>query len=234
MGEKLFIYRYRDKKGNVRRRTNVSLKWTFLSIIIFFIILALVPILKKKKEVEKSKVIFELPGKNVLIKKVPLPETMSTPEVEKGKVSKKVEKPPVSSREKQLDEFYKKSGSVVKADKKTIGSEKVPKTSMQQKKTGPVPATASVQKSKGKIGGETVYIVQVGAFKQEKNALKLMEKLKRKGYKVFLSPEKHGELGLMYHVGLDPVKNRSKAISLKEKLLKEEGISGAYIKTEKR
>ena len=240
MGDKLFIYRYRDKGTGVRSKRNVSLKWTFLSIIIFFIILALVPMFKRKKETKDQRVIYEVPGKNVLIKKVPLPETMTPgePDATHGKAEKKSGK---VSREERLDKLYGK-GKSGSDRKETSTSTVVPSTSQfrhtsvrssQQKETSsPVPAAEKV--GKAAKGESTQYIVQVGAFRKEKNALELMARLRKKGYRVFLSPVKHGKLGLMYHVSLDPVSKRSDALLLKEKLSKEEGIQGAYIKKEKR
>ncbi len=238
MGEKLFIYRYKEKPTGGRSRKNASLKWTFLSIIIFFIILALVPVFKKKKEVEKGKVLFEVPGKNVLIKKVPLPETMTPSGTTTEKSSKRARDSGITSREKKLDALYtnSKTGksktvksdhglpvvSVRKAGKSTYGKE----AGASKSTAGSTRVVHSAKK--------TLYVVQVGAFRNEKNALKLVAKLRKKGYRVFLSPEKHGEIGLMYHVGLDPVENRSEAARLKEKLAKEEGIRGAYIRVERR
>ncbi len=227
MGEKLFIYRYKNKSPGIREKKSGALKWTFLSIILFFIVLALLPIFKKKKEPEKSKVIFDLPGKNVLIKKVPLPATMSS--APKSKKTATTSRPAITTpREKKLNELYGKK-------KKLSASEPVKKTSVaklkdKQATTGQVFQT---HKSSAKKE-ELVYVVQVGAFKKEKNALLLMDKLKKKGYRVFLTARKHGDLGVMYHVALDPVKKRSEALQLKEKLIKEEGIGGAYIKKEKR
>ncbi len=240
MGEKLFIYRYKDKRTGVRSGRNVSLKWTFLSIIIFFIILALVPMFKKKEETKKQRVLYEVPGKNVLIKKVPLPETMTpgVPEAARGKAEKNSE---TVSREKRLDKLYGKGKS--KSDRKENITNTVIPSSSPVVNTGVISSkrkeTRSSESAAEKVGtsakGEnTVYVVQVGAFRKEKNALELMARLKKKGYKVFLSPVKHGKLGLMYHVSLDPVSKRSEALAIKEKLSKEEGIEGAYIKKEKR
>ncbi len=239
MSEKFFIYRYKDKGKRVGTSRNTSLKWTFLSIIIFFIILALVPIFKKKKRVEKAKVLYEVPGKNVLIKKVPLPETMrALPKAGKN-LGKPAKFPSEASRKEKLDELYKKQESKNVEKPSTVKSKSVsPKRSAAEKSALPAKSVELKSPSRAmpahEVNKETVYIVQVGAFKNEKNALKLMSRLKKKGFKVFLSPEKHGELGLMYHVSLDPIKSRAKAVKLKEKLLKEEGIGGTYIKTETR
>lgn len=234
MGEKLFIYRYKNKNPNIRERKGGALKWTFLSIILFFIVLALLPVFKKKKEPEKNRVVFELPGKNVLIKKVPLPETMLSRSKGGKKGSGAFNEPVTTSREKRLKELYgkptkpAKNRSIEKRSNDKVGDKHVSFSQVSPSESKSRQIVPSRKKS------ELVYVVQVGAFKKEKNALALMEKLKKKGYQVFLTPQRREGLGLMYRVALDPVKSRSEAEKLKEKLVKEEGLGGAYIKSEKR
>ncbi len=235
MGEKLFIYRYKSKQGMKRSRRNVSLRWTFLSIVIFFTVLALFPFLNRTRQ-KKSQIIYEVPGKNVLIKKVPLPATMRNKTF------------PSLRNRGQMQHLQKEEGAQIKPETrsakgsgKTSGKKKTAREAqgkatvstlrVEKIKTG---ASEKLSGKKSVETGKTVYIVQVGAFKEEKNALNLMGRLRKKGYKVFLSPEKHPSLGIVYRVNLDPVSDLVKARALKVKLLKEEAVSSIFIKTEKR
>ena len=192
------------------------MKWTFLSILIFFAVLAILPLLFKKN-LRKPRVLLEPPGKNVLVKKVPFPSNGYT----------------VSSKERKK-EFRKHEYPAKKSSNKpqtTPKKQALPPDRSGQLKTQSKSSLIKRTEQEFKRGAQKIFVVQVGAFKKEKNALALMERLNKKGYKVFLSPQKHPALGVVYHVCLDPVKSQVEAQKLIKKLSESEGMKNIFVKT---
>ncbi len=69
------------------------------------------------------------------------------------------------------------------------------------------------------------WVVQVGSFSQEQNALKLRDRLRGKGFKTFVEPA-GAQDGTSYRVRVGPAADRPHAEALKEKLLHEENLDG--------
>ncbi len=73
--------------------------------------------------------------------------------------------------------------------------------------------------------GSMVYGVQVGSFREQKNALALKKRLESKGYQVLVKPMNHETLGLLHVVQLKPVSDLSRASTLVEQIKMEENVT---------
>ncbi len=69
------------------------------------------------------------------------------------------------------------------------------------------------------------YGVQVGSFREEKNALAMKKSLEDRGYEVVVKPMNHETLGLLHVVQLKPVSDLSRASTLVEQIKVEENVS---------
>lgn len=68
------------------------------------------------------------------------------------------------------------------------------------------------------------YTIQVGAFKHQNNADELFEKLKQKGYEVFVALVRIGK-NLLYKVQVDHFKNKKEAVQFAKKFQQKENLS---------
>ena len=72
------------------------------------------------------------------------------------------------------------------------------------------------------------WIVQVGSFGSEPNALALRDKLRGKGYAAFVETVRLGDRRVL-RVGVGPQMSKSKSESLRDKLESEMGLSGLVV-----
>lgn len=91
-------------------------------------------------------------------------------------------------------------------------------------------AAAENQAKKPAPGGKQSYTIQVGSFKDKKNAEELQQHLQKRGYAVSLKPTPHPKLGEIYVVLLQPVDNMSKASTLVEQIRHEEKVKPIILK----
>lgn len=78
--------------------------------------------------------------------------------------------------------------------------------------------------------GKVAYAVQVGSFKEKKNAEAMQENLKKRGYTVTLRTDVHPKLGRIYVVQLQAVDDLGKASTLMEQIKHEEKVKPVIIK----
>jgi DedD protein len=74
------------------------------------------------------------------------------------------------------------------------------------------------------------WVVQVGSFSQEANALALRDSLRAKGFAVFVE-RLSGAQGMAWRVRVGPEVERGRAESLRDRLQREQGIKGAMVQT---
>ena len=72
------------------------------------------------------------------------------------------------------------------------------------------------------------WIVQVGSFSSEPNALALRDKLRKKGYTAFVETV-HLDGRHVVRVGVGPQMSKSKTEELRDKLKSEMGLSGLVV-----
>ncbi len=78
--------------------------------------------------------------------------------------------------------------------------------------------------SRPPAAGKTLYAVQVGSFKEKKNAEDMQRNLQKKGYSVIITPSVHPQLGQLYVVQLQPVEDIGKASTLMEQIRQEQSV----------
>lgn len=111
-----------------------------------------------------------------------------------------------------------------KTIEKTI-EKPVDKTSRQgQNETAAKPAVGS---------GKVAYCVQVGSFRDKRNAEVMQQNLQKRGYSVNLTEKVHPKLGQIYVVQLQAVDDMSKASTLVEQIKHEEKVRPVILKTPK-
>jgi hypothetical protein len=93
----------------------------------------------------------------------------------------------------------------------------------------PPPPLAAPDKKPAAASGQQ-YIVQVGCFKDSKNAEELQQKLQRLGYPVVAKSQVHPSLGKLHVLQLLPVSDGVEAAKLMEKLKKEAKVEPILIK----
>ncbi len=79
-------------------------------------------------------------------------------------------------------------------------------------------------------GKQTVYCVQVGAFKNKNDALRLRKKLKKRGYDAFVNFSDQGKKGIWHRVRIGQFQKKQAAEKLAKILLKKEKIKGLVLK----
>ncbi|MCE5241946.1 MAG: SPOR domain-containing protein [Desulfobacteraceae bacterium] len=83
---------------------------------------------------------------------------------------------------------------------------------------------------KHSASGKQMYCVQVGSFKDRKNADEMKGALARRGYTVTVSPSVHPKLGQLYVVTLKPVDNMGTASTQVEQIKHEEKVKPIILK----
>ena len=99
------------------------------------------------------------------------------------------------------------------------------KTSRKEEETG----AAKTAPASGKVA----YAVQVGSFKEKKNAEAMQENLKKRGYSAILRTDVHPKLGQIYVIQLQAVDDLGKASTLVEQIKHEEKVKPVIIKAPK-
>lgn len=129
----------------------------------------------------------------------PVPSEPTKPQAAKADVEKKTPE---------------KKPAVANTDKKT-----------QAKKVEPTPPPVETKKEKPIVSG---WVVQLGSFSVQKNALNLRDKLRKNGHASFVEEfKRNGKTS--YRVRVGPELNRELAIELKKKLKAETKIDGFVI-----
>ena len=77
--------------------------------------------------------------------------------------------------------------------------------------------------------GMTAWVVQVGSFSSKENAEKLNKKLREKGYRSFVQPDKTGSGNTVYKVRVGPEILRSDANKLKQRLQEKMSLTGLLL-----
>ena len=95
----------------------------------------------------------------------------------------------------------------------------------QAKKVEPTPPPVEAKKEKPIVSG---WVVQLGSFSVQKNALNLRDKLRKNGHASFVEEFKRNDK-TSYRVRVGPELNRDLAIELKKKLKAETKIDGFVI-----
>lgn len=105
----------------------------------------------------------------------------------------------------------------------------------QSRPTSTVPGAATGQNippelMKHSASGKQMYCVQVGSFKDRKNADDMKGALARRGYSVNVTPSVHPKLGQLYVVTLKPVDNMGTASTQVEQIKHEERVKPIILK----
>ena len=79
-------------------------------------------------------------------------------------------------------------------------------------------------------GKQTVYCVQVGAFKKKSDALRLRKRLKNRGYDAFINFSDQGKKGSWHRVRIGQFQKKQSAEKLAKVLLKKEKMEGLVLK----
>ncbi len=79
-------------------------------------------------------------------------------------------------------------------------------------------------------GKQTVYCVQVGAFKKKSDAYRLRDRLKKRGYDAFVSFSDLGKKGSWHRVRIGQFQRKQSAEKLAKILLKKEKLEGLVLK----
>ncbi len=75
----------------------------------------------------------------------------------------------------------------------------------------------------------STFVVQVGAFHEKENAVKLFKTLHEQGYPVVLRPITHSKNGELYLVHLEPMSDKSEAVKWSEQLKSKSSLSSQLI-----
>ena len=94
--------------------------------------------------------------------------------------------------------------------------------------TPPTPVPPGAMKPP--VSGKLLFCVQVGSFKDRKNADDLKVALSKKGYDVTVTSSVHPKLGQLYVVTLKPVDNMGKASTQVEQIKHEEKVKPIILK----
>ncbi len=79
-------------------------------------------------------------------------------------------------------------------------------------------------------GKQTVYCVQVGAFKKKSDADRLRKRLNKKGYDAFINFSDQGKKGSWHRVRIGQFQKKQSAEKLAKVLLKKEKLKGLVLK----
>jgi cell division septation protein DedD len=85
-------------------------------------------------------------------------------------------------------------------------------------------APAAHAPQKPAAAGAQQYVVQVGCFKDAKNADELQKKLQKMGYPVVAKSQQHPSLGMLHVLQLVPVSDGAEAAKLMERVKKEASV----------
>jgi cell division septation protein DedD len=124
--------------------------------------------------------------------------------------TEKKEEPAIQSQTKQPPSQAKS------VTEKVVPSEKKEKVKKETKKKTP-----RIQKSP-----ETIFTVQVGAFKNPTYAKSFKTMLSKKGYTTYITTSKSTKEGKLHTVRIGKFTDRKKAESLSEEIKKTEGLQG--------
>lgn len=112
---------------------------------------------------------------------------------------------------------------IVTATKEEMATLKVAKSDKSSTKT-----TEKQQADKKAERFKTRWVVQVGSFGKEKNALSLRDQLRKKGYTTFVESI-DGKRGKIYRVRVGPELTMASAEKLKEQLVKKTKLKGLVV-----
>ena len=138
-------------------------------------------------------------------------------------ISKKIEPAPVTKPPKSTGEKAAQKSALIKESGKKAGSAKKESTKKKTKQRI-ASKTQAIPSGKG-------YTVQVAAFKTEKDANRLMEKLKRSGYAAYRTITKIEGKGIWFRVRVGKYKSKAEARSIKAKLSKT-GLKSIIVQVE--
>ncbi|MGV8074180.1 MAG: SPOR domain-containing protein [Syntrophobacteraceae bacterium] len=93
------------------------------------------------------------------------------------------------------------------------------------------PSSVPEGQKSGETMGKVLFTVQVGSFKEKKNADDMQQSLVKRGYKVVVKSITHASLGLLYIVQLEPVNDVGKASTLVEQIKHESKVKPVILKT---
>ncbi len=159
----------------------------------------------------------------------PLPDAPKP--VAKAKVKTSTVPAEPSSVEKQPIE--KKNVVTQSSQKQSLAKQGLAKQNLEKpvvtkesKKTPPVFATGKVQPNTQLA---TSWVVQVGSFRQKKNATKLRDKIQKSGFTSFVS-DALSDKGKVYRVRVGPELERTLADELQKKMRRKFGLDGIIVR----
>ena len=104
------------------------------------------------------------------------------------------------------------------------------KNSQKDGKWGRAPASIKGGSRHGaKSAANSLFVVQIGAFKVRENAEKLTKKLKDDGFPVRMQSMNHSRNGELHLVRFEPSPNRAEAQEVMEKLKEKESLTGQLL-----
>jgi DedD protein len=148
--------------------------------------------------------------------------------VEQGRIPPKPEAPMVTEMPEPLSEPFPGPTS----PERVVVTKGAPET----KEPAPAESPAAVSESATDVQeplpeeepteGLSGWVVQVGSFTQEENALRLRDRLREKDYAAFVERIRGGDGKIVYRVRVGPEVERSRAEAVRRKLADTEGLSG--------
>ena len=160
-----------------------------------------------------------IPGAGLQTKVPPVPpRTVGKP--------KKPEASPVAEPEKQplAEKKAASSPAVVQTPQTAVPAPRATEAQTPSPKTAPAQPPLTKAAPAQKPSGKTVYSVQVGVFKSEKNAGALMRKLKEEGYETFTMKSDVKGKGVVYRVLVGKFEDRKKSREMAVRISKKENI----------
>ena len=140
--------------------------------------------------------------------------TLKTPKVDEPKDKKPVEK---STSQKKQKATVEKQAAVKTDSKKAASPKSKPAATPQKKK----PTKAQVPAVAKTSAPGPIYTIQASAHKSEKDADRLVQKLKKSGYPAYRAIGKIPGQGIWYRVRIGEYKNKTEAQSVIKKLKKD-------------
>ena len=117
-----------------------------------------------------------------------------------------------------------------KKDRPSVASEASPKDSSYGIGGPEEASTPEATKEMGRLPKKDIYSVQLSIFNNKENALSLSERLKKKGYDVFIKTELRDNQKLRYRVLVGRFSDKTEALKTADVLLKKEDLKSIIFK----
>lgn len=167
------------------------------------------------------------------------PENIEPSGQEKDSFSGLAEPAPASAEpaQKPVEEAEKPADPPGKETRPSAAADAAKSKSVEQvlKKTVETVDAEPLQKAippKPQPAGGDAWVVQVGSFAQEINALIFRDKLRKNGYTAFVEPAKNEDQGTFYRVKVGPELGRTRAKSIRDKIAEDLGVKGWIVAAE--